>query len=58
MAGSGGNLVPLARMVAHRNCNSTQPRSWKPGDQAPGASGLARTAGQWGLGKRSAGTAR
>ena len=33
--------------VVHRKCNSTLPRSWKPGDQAPGASGRARTARQW-----------
>ena len=39
MAGSGSNLVPPLRVVVHRKCNSKQPRSWKPGDQVPGASG-------------------
>ena len=42
MAGNCSNLVPPLRVVVHRKCNSTQPRSWKPGDQAPGASGRAR----------------
>ena len=58
MAGSASKVVHLSEMVVHRRYNSTQQKSWKPGDQATGASGLARTARQWGgLDRRSAGIA-